>query len=147
MMPGKGKEQDQFVALDTQPKYRLDNGDLMIHLQAPDLGSLRQRFIGLFRGSQWRKVPDYAINPNKQGVVIDVLDRAAFYGSGEEVAVSGTFPALMPTSVSVARRWRLESLAALVNGAIAFDSPEKSKPAEAEDTLVCMKIWPTASVA
>ncbi len=36
MMPGKGKEQDHFVALDTQPKYRLDNGDLMIHLQAPD---------------------------------------------------------------------------------------------------------------
>lgn len=35
MMPGKGKEQDHFVALDTQPKYRLDNGDLMIHLQAP----------------------------------------------------------------------------------------------------------------
>ncbi len=24
MMPGKGKEQDHFVALDTQPKYRLD---------------------------------------------------------------------------------------------------------------------------
>ncbi len=30
---------------------------------------------------------------------------------------------------------KLESLAALVNGAIAFDSPEESKPAEAEDTF------------
>lgn len=40
MMPGKGEPQDHFVALDTQPKYRLNNGDLMIHLQAPDLGSL-----------------------------------------------------------------------------------------------------------
>ena len=35
MMPGKGKEQDHFVALDTQPKYRLDNGDLMITCKPP----------------------------------------------------------------------------------------------------------------
>lgn len=49
MMPGKGKEQDHFVALDTQPKYRLDNGDLMIHLQAPPRSRFaEQRFIGLF---------------------------------------------------------------------------------------------------
>ena len=48
MMPGKGKEQDHFVALDTQPKYRLDNGDLMIHLQAPDLGSLNSGSLVLF---------------------------------------------------------------------------------------------------
>lgn len=48
MMPGKGKEQDHFVALDTQPKYRLDNGDLMIHLQAPRSRFTEQWFIGLF---------------------------------------------------------------------------------------------------
>lgn len=40
MMPGKGEPEDHFVALDTQPKYRINNGELMIHLQAPDLGSL-----------------------------------------------------------------------------------------------------------
>ncbi len=49
MMPGKGKEQDHFVALDTQPKYRLDNGDLMIHLQAPALGSLNSGSLVYFR--------------------------------------------------------------------------------------------------
>lgn len=30
---------------------------------------------------------------------------------------------------------KLESLAALVNGAIAFDSPEDSKPAAVDDTF------------
>uniref|UniRef100_UPI0020C4D952 hypothetical protein n=1 Tax=Salmonella enterica TaxID=28901 RepID=UPI0020C4D952 len=40
MMPGKGNPRDHFVALYTQPKYRLSNGDLMIHINAPDLGSL-----------------------------------------------------------------------------------------------------------
>ncbi|WP_268647875.1 MlaD family protein, partial [Escherichia coli] len=40
MMPGSGKEQTHFTALDTQPKYRLNTGELMIHLHADDLGSL-----------------------------------------------------------------------------------------------------------
>ncbi|EJB5915762.1 lipid-binding membrane homeostasis protein YebT [Shigella flexneri] len=78
MMPGKGKEQDHFVALDTQPKYRLDNGDLMIHLQAPDLGSLNSGSLVYFRKIPVGKVYDYAINPNKQGVVIDVLIERRF---------------------------------------------------------------------
>ncbi len=104
MMPGKGKEQDHFVALDTQPKYRLDNGDLMIHLQAPDLGSLNSSSLVYFRKIPVGKVYDYAINPNKQGVVIDVLIERRFTDLVKKVAVSGTFPALMPTSVSVARR-------------------------------------------
>lgn len=40
----------------------------------------------------------------------------------------------MRMSASAERR-SLESLAALVNGAIAFDSPEDSKPAVADDTF------------
>ena len=67
MMPGKGKEQDHFVALDTrQPKYRLDNGDLMIHLQAPDFsGSLSSGSLVYFRKIPVGKVYDYAINPEQ----------------------------------------------------------------------------------
>lgn len=76
----------------------------MIHLQAPDLGSLNSGSLVYFRKIPVGKVYDYAINPNKQGVVIDVLIEAAFYRLVKKVAVSGTFPALMPTSVSVARR-------------------------------------------
>lgn len=77
MMPGKGKEQDHFVALDTQPKYRTDNGDLMIHLNAPDLGSLNSGSLVYFRKIPVGKVYDYSINPNKQGVTIDVPWNAA----------------------------------------------------------------------
>ena len=39
--------QDHFVALDTQPKYHINNGELMIHLRAPDLGFTHQRIAGL----------------------------------------------------------------------------------------------------
>ncbi len=73
MMPGKGKEQDHFVALDTQPKYRLDNGDSDDPPASSQSRFAEQRFIGLFPQIPVGKVYDYAINPNKQGVVIDVL--------------------------------------------------------------------------
>ncbi len=111
MMPGKGKEQDHFVALDTQPKYRLDNGDLMIHLQAPDLGSLNSGSLVYFRKIPVGKVYDYAINPNKQGVVIDVL-------------IERRFTDLVKKGSRFCR-----------------NLPRRKIP------LVCMKIWPTASVA
>ncbi|MEG1349629.1 MAG: MlaD family protein, partial [Hafnia sp.] len=35
MMPGTGKPSKHFVALDTQPKFRLNTGELLIHLFAP----------------------------------------------------------------------------------------------------------------
>ena len=47
-MPGKGEPEDHFVALDNQPKYRIKNGELMIHLQAPDLGSLNSGSLVYF---------------------------------------------------------------------------------------------------
>lgn len=50
----------------------------MIHLQAPDLGSLNSGSLVYFRKILWGKVYDYAINPNKQGVVIDVLIERRF---------------------------------------------------------------------
>ncbi|NYY81150.1 hypothetical protein DMI65_10025 [Escherichia coli] len=81
------------------------------------------------------KVYDYAINPNKQGVVIDVLIERRFTDLVKKGSrfwnVSG-----VDANVSISgAKVKLESLAALVNGAIAFDSPEESKPAEAEDTF------------
>ncbi|WP_313048320.1 PqiB family protein [Atlantibacter subterraneus] len=133
MMPGKGEPQDHFTALDTQPKYRLDNGDLMIHLKAPDLGSLNTGSLVYFRKIPVGKVYDYTINNNSQGVTIDVLVERRFTHLVKKGSrfwnVSG-----VKTDISLSgAQIQLESLAALVNGAIAFDSPEGSKEAEQED--------------
>jgi paraquat-inducible protein B len=35
MMPGKGEPRDRFTALDTQPKYRLNNGELIFTCTRP----------------------------------------------------------------------------------------------------------------
>lgn len=133
MMPGKGEPQDHFTALDTQPKYRLNNGELMIHLHAPDLGSLNSGSLVYFRKIPVGRVYDYAINKDKQGVTIDVLIERRFTNLVKKGSrfwnVSGVKADVGLSGAKV----ELESLASLVNGAIAFDSPDSSKLAEPDD--------------
>ncbi|WP_435953244.1 MlaD family protein [Dryocola sp. BD626] len=133
MMPGKGEPKDHFVALDTQPKYRLNNGELMIHLHAPDLGSLNSGSLVYFRKIPVGRVYDYTISPNKQGVTVDVLIDRRFTNLVKKGSrfwnVSGVKSNISLSGAQI----QLESLAALVNGAIAFDSPEGSAPAKADD--------------
>ena len=133
MMPGKGEPEDHFTALDTQPKYRLNNGELMIHLHAPDLGSLNSGSLVYFRKIPVGRVYDYAINTNKEGVTVDVLIERRFTNLVKKGSrfwnVSGVKADVDFSGANI----QLESLAALVNGAIAFDSPEGSKPATQND--------------
>ncbi|PDO90302.1 PqiB family protein [Kosakonia pseudosacchari] len=133
MMPGKGEPQEHFTALDTQPKYRLNNGELMIHLHAPDLGALNSGSLVYFRKIPVGRVYDYSINANKQGVTIDVLIERRFTNLVKKGSrfwnVSGVKADVGLSGAKV----ELESLAALVNGAIAFDSPGASQPAAQDD--------------
>jgi len=132
MMPGDGKESDTFTALDTQPKYRVNTGELMIHLHAPDLGSLNTGSLVYYRKIPVGRVYDYSINGQNNGVSIDVLIERRFVnlvktnsrfwnvsGLNADVSLSGA-------------KVQLESLAALVNGAIAFDSPEGAEAAKSD---------------
>lgn len=133
MMPGKGEPKDHFTALDTQPKYRLNNGELMIHLHAPDLGSLNNGSLVYYRKIPVGRVYDYTINADKQGVIVDVLIDRRFTSLVKKGSrfwnVSGVKTDIGFSGAQI----QLESLAALVNGAIAFDSPEDSSQAKADD--------------
>lgn len=134
MMPGTGKEKDHFTALDTQPKYRLNTGELMVHLHARDLGSLSTGSVVYYRKIPIGKVYDYDIEAGNNGVTIDVLidkrfahlvkDNSRFWN------VSGFKGDFSLSGVKV----EMESLAALVNGAIAIDSPQDGNPATAEQS-------------
>ncbi|MBW7984347.1 PqiB family protein [Enterobacillus tribolii] len=131
MMPGagKGKETTHFVALDTQPKYRLNTGELLIHLHARDLGALSTGSLVYFRKLPVGKVYDFSISDNHQGVNIDVLIEKRFASLVKDNSrfwnVSGFKGNFGLGGATV----QMESLAALVNGAIAFDSPQEGKPA------------------
>lgn len=133
MMPGRGEPEDHFVALDTQPKYRINNGELMIHLHAADLGSLTSGSLVYFRKIPVGRVYDYALNDGNQGVTIDVLIERRFTNLVKKGTrfwnVSGVKADVGFSGAKV----ELESLSALVNGAIAFDSPDDSKVAQQND--------------
>ncbi|WP_297203047.1 PqiB family protein [uncultured Pluralibacter sp.] len=134
MMPGEtGKEEDHFTALDTQPRFHLNNGELMIHLRAPDLGSLNSGSLVYYRKIPVGRVYDYSINTNGRGVTVDLLIERRFTNLVKKGSrfwnVSGVKADVGLSGAKV----QLESLAALVNGAIAFDSPADSKPADQND--------------
>ncbi len=147
MMPGKGEPEDHFVALDTQPKYRINNGELMIHLQAPDLGSLNSGSLVYFRKIPVGRVYDYSLNANNQGVTIDVLIERRFTNLVKKGSrfwnVSGVKADVGLSGAKV----QLENLSALVNGAIAFDSPPIRMSPRKTMNITCMKIWRIASAA
>ncbi len=135
MMPGGGPPQSNFTALDTQPKYRLDNGELLIHLQAPDLGSLNTGSLVYYRKIPVGHVYDYEIDNTKQGVIIDILIDRRFTNLVKTNSrfwnVSGVKADVSLSGAQV----QLESLAALVNGAIAFDSPDDSPKASKNENF------------
>ncbi|MFY2736303.1 MlaD family protein [Pseudocitrobacter faecalis] len=133
MMPGKGKARDHFTALDTQPKYRLNNGELMIHLHAPDLGSLSSGSLVYYRKIPVGRVYDYAINANKRGVTIDVLIERRFTNLVKKGSRFWNVSGIKADVDLSGAKVQLESLTALVNGAIAFDSPENSAVAAQND--------------
>ncbi|BDH45471.1 hypothetical protein TUM12370_15150 [Salmonella enterica subsp. enterica serovar Choleraesuis] len=135
MMPGKGEPQNKFTALDTQPKYRINNGELMVQLHAPDLGSLNNGSLVYFRKIPVGKVYDYTINTDKPGVTVDLLIERRFTQLVKKGSrfwnVSGVKADVGLSGANV----QLESLSALVNGAIAFDSPADSAPAAQNDAF------------
>ncbi|SUB16432.1 paraquat-inducible protein B [Pantoea agglomerans] len=98
----------------------MNTGELMIHLHAPDLGSLNTGSLVYYRKIPVGRVYDYSINSKSDGVSIDVLIDRRFINLVKTNSrfwnVSG-----MNADVSLSgAKVQLESLAALVNGAIAF---------------------------
>ncbi len=136
MMPGKGDEEKHFVALDTQPKYRVNTGELLIHLHADNLGSLNTGSLVYYRKLPVGKVYDYDISRENGDVTIDVLIDRRFTDLVKKQSrfwnVSGFKASVDLQGAHV----EMESMAALVNGAIAFDSPANGEQARSDDTFI-----------
>ena len=135
MMPGKsGERRENFVALDTQPKYRVNTGEMLVHLHAPDLGSLNTGSLVYYRKIPVGRVYDYTINPDNNGVTVDVLIERRFTNLVKKDSRFWNVSGVKADVNLSGARVELESLAALVNGAIAFDSPSASPQAAGEST-------------
>ncbi len=134
MMPGKGDPQTHFTALDTQPKYRVNTGELLIHLHAQNLGALNTGSLVYYRKLPVGKVYDYDISRDMNDVNIDVLIDRRFTDLVKKDSRFWNVSGIKATVDFHGAEVEMESMAALVNGAIAFDSPPNSAQARSDDT-------------
>ncbi|MEG2827975.1 MAG: MlaD family protein, partial [Edwardsiella sp. (in: enterobacteria)] len=128
MQPGDGAPRQRFIAREEQPSLHPGTDELLLHLRAPDLGALSNGSPVYYRKIPVGSVYNYAIDDGQQGVRIDVLIERRFAPLVKAESrfwnVSGIRGDVSLSGISL----QVEGLAALVNGAIAFDSPPASTP-------------------
>lgn len=133
MMPGKGDHTDFFTAATSQPKNIVNtSGGLIIQLAAADLGSLTTGSQVYFQKVPVGRVYDYNLAPEGKGVLIDLFIESRYTQLVKKESrfwnISGLQASLGASGLHV----KLTNVPALINGAIAFDSPPDSPPAENE---------------
>lgn len=137
MQPSTGKEQHDFVAQDSPPQLQTNEGQLLIYLTAKDLGSLHENSPIYYRKVPVGHISDYSILPDDKGVSIAVIVNKSYANLVRENSqfwnVSGFEGGFdLNSGLNV----KMESLSAVINGAVAFDSPADSSPAQAGQQFV-----------
>lgn len=143
LIPGEGKETDEFVAEEKGPIAEVSDGDLQIHLIADDLGSISLGSSVYFRKVPVGKVYNYTFTDNKKLEISLVIDKeyADLVKSDSRFwNISGIKTDISLKGVSVT----LDSFNSIIQGAIAFDSPEQSQPASNNDQFT---LYPSIKAA
>ncbi|OOF68341.1 PqiB family protein [Rodentibacter caecimuris] len=129
LQPGDGDREDEFIAEQEGPIAQVNQGDLLIHLTANDLGSISIGASVYLKKIPVGKIYDYRItNDNK--VEIDVVierNYAKFVKKDSRFwNISGIQANISPAGLNL----QVDSLNSVVQGAIAFDSPDQSETAQ-----------------
>lgn len=129
LLPGEGEKSREFVAEDEPPMVTVSDGDLLVHLIAPDLGS-----ISVGSSVYYRKVPvgtvaDYEFTKDQKKIEIDLVIDKKYASLVKKESrfwnISGVKAKVDWSGVKLS----MDSLASVVQGAVAFDSPENSEVA------------------
>ncbi|MFY3768344.1 Intermembrane transport protein YebT [Providencia manganoxydans] len=131
MQPSTGEEQHDFIAQDSPPQLQTEAGELLVYLNAKDLGSLHENSPIYYRKVPVGYISDYSILPDDKGVSIAAVVEKRYANLVRENSqfwnVSGFQGGFdLNSGVNV----KMESLSAVINGAVAFDSPPNSPPAQ-----------------
>lgn len=137
MLPGTGEKEVSFIAQEERPQTTVDKDQQIVTLTADNLSSLNIDSPVYYRKVPVGKVYSYTIRPDNQGVFIELsIDKQYTHLIRQESrfwnvsGFQGSFD--LKSGVSV----KMESVSALINGAIAFDSPENSPPAQKNQQFV-----------
>ncbi|MGF7431999.1 PqiB family protein [Pasteurella bettyae] len=130
LQPGDGDYQDEFIAEENGPIAQVDDGDLLIHLLADDLGSISEGASVYYKKMPVGKIYDYHFTQDQSQVEIQVIIDKAYANLVKKDSrfwnISGINAQVSPSGINV----KMDSLNAVVQGAIAFDSPPESAKAE-----------------
>lgn len=130
LQPGDGEIEDTFVGEDKSPITKVNEGDLLIHLVADELGSIVIGSSIYFKEIPVGKIYDYHLSNEKNKIEIDVVIDKAYAQFVKQDSrfwnISGISADIGLSGINV----DIASLGAIVQGAVAFDSPENSLPAE-----------------
>ncbi|CUU52537.1 putative paraquat-inducible protein B [Actinobacillus pleuropneumoniae] len=130
LLPGEGKSSNEFIAEEEPPTVAVTDGDLLIRLISDDLGSITVGASVYFRKVPVGSIADYRFTADQKKVEIDVVIDKKYANLVKQDShfwnISGINANIGLSGVSV----NVDSIASVVQGAVAFDSPDESKIAE-----------------
>lgn len=135
LQPGDGDSEDEFIAETEGPIAQVDDGDLLVHLIADDLGSISIGASVYFKKLPVGKIYDHRFIENGKKVSIDVvIDKAYAHFVKKDSHfwnISGINADVSLSGINI----NVDSLNAVVQGAVAFDSPNDSDLAQHDENF------------
>ncbi len=132
LQPGDGDYKYDFIAETGSQIVQLAEGDLLIHLLSDDLGSISQGASIFYKKMPVGKVLDYHFTKDQKQVQINVVIEKEYAHLIKKDShfwnISGIRADIDLSGINL----NIDSLQAVVRGAITFDSPAESDIAENE---------------
>ncbi|WP_150539390.1 PqiB family protein [Actinobacillus vicugnae] len=130
LLPGEGKSSNEFIAEEEPPAVTVTDGDLLVRLISNDLGSITVGASVYFRKVPVGSIADYRFTNDQKKVEIDAVIDKKYANLVKQNShfwnISGISADVGLSGLSV----NVDSLASVVQGAVAFDSPDDSAQAE-----------------
>ncbi|AHG76190.1 hypothetical protein X808_16700 [Mannheimia varigena USDA-ARS-USMARC-1296] len=130
LLPGEGESADEFIAEEDPPAVPVSDGDLLIHLVSDDIGSINVGASVYYRKVAVGNIADYRFTKDQKKIEIDVIIQKKYANLVKKESrfwnISGISADLNLQGIKV----NIESLASVVQGAVAFDSPDNMEVAE-----------------
>ncbi|WGE32157.1 MlaD family protein [Actinobacillus genomosp. 2] len=130
LLPGEGNSSNEFIAEEEPPAVTVADGDLLVRLVSDDLGSITVGASVYFRKVPVGSIADYRFTADQKKVEIDVVIDKKYANLVKQDShfwnISGINANIGLSGVSV----NVDSIASVVQGAVAFDSPDNSQLAD-----------------
>lgn len=125
------RSQTEFIAEEEPPSINVTDGDLLVRLISNDLGSLTVGANVYFRKVPVGKIADYRFTSDQKKVEVDLIIEKKYTNLVKQDSRFWNISGInVDASLSKGVNINVDSIASVVQGAVAFDSPDASPLAE-----------------